>query len=100
MLSTPTLDLQEYTHFEELLGLRQPMEAPHCSRAVTACLSQIKASSETKNDRVMLSLKTISGGLRSCVMEAVCNRADVASSVEHLGNTQTLPQMSSAEHSQ
>ncbi len=53
------------------------MEAPHCSRAVTACLSQIKASSGSKNDRVMSSLKTISGGLigirfvlwRLCVIE-------------------------------
>lgn len=53
-----------YTHtFRGLLGLKQPMEAPHSSRAVTACLSRIKASSGSKNDKVMLSLRTISGGL-------------------------------------
>lgn len=77
MLSTLTLHLQEYIHLEEMLGLRQPMEAPHSSRAVIAFLSQIKASSGSNNDRVMLSLKTISGGLigiplvlwRLCVIE-------------------------------
>lgn len=52
-----------HTRLEEMLGLRQPIEAPHSSRAVTACLPRIKASSGSKNDGVMLSLKTISGGL-------------------------------------
>lgn len=39
------------------------MEAPQSSRSVTACLPRIKASSGSKNDRVMLSLRAISGGL-------------------------------------